>query len=152
MTIRTIVLKGDPPRFEDLADGTITPGFLIEKTATGVKAHATSGGNAAKMFAIENALQGDEIGDNYTAGDRVQYVHAKSGDEIYAYLADGQDVSVNSPLESNGNGYLKLHTPPVESSERTGTEYYDAIVGYALEALSLGTSGNGATRIKIRVA
>ncbi|MBU2249824.1 MAG: hypothetical protein KKD77_23960 [Gammaproteobacteria bacterium] len=108
---RTIVLKGEPLQFEDLADAAITPGFLIEITATGVKKHATKGGAAAPMFAIENSLEGDEIGTDYDAGDRVQYVHARSGDEILAYLADGEDVTKGSFLCSNGNGYLQKATP-----------------------------------------
>ena len=66
---RTIVLKGDPLRQEAKAAGTITPGHLIQFNSSGnVVVHATAKGNAAAMFAIENALYGKEVGTDYSSG------------------------------------------------------------------------------------
>lgn len=154
-TDRTIVLKGDPLRYEGVANAAITPGHLIEEMSTGkLRKHATAGGNAAKLFAIENALEGQEVGDDYSAADQVQYVAARPGDEIQAWLADGENVSIGDPLESNGDGTLRKHTPRVESSALAGqTEYLNVIVGFAREALNLAaTTSLTDTRIRIRVA
>lgn len=145
-TDRVIVLKGNPPQFEGKAAEAITPGMLLEFNTSGdLIKHDSAGGNLAAMFAIENSLQGDEVGDAYASGARVQYVHARPGDEIQAYLYDGESVSINDFLESAGNGYLrKAHD--TESDDI----YNNNIVGVALETLDL-SSALGTTRIRIRV-
>ena len=58
---------------ERVANAAITPGMLIEIMSTNkVRAHATAQGNAAKIFALEDELQGKGIDDNYSALDPVQ--------------------------------------------------------------------------------
>ncbi len=143
MAPKTIVLKGDPLRKERTAAGTITPGFLIELDTNGdVVAHATDGGDAARMVAIEDALQGNEIGDDYSSGDQVQYVTPRPGDELYMWLADGETASIGSFLISKGNGELKVFTG--DSADQTGPLFQ------ALEALDLAaTTTLVATRIKV---
>jgi len=136
---------------EYLAGGTITPGMLLEfMTSTAlyaltVKAHATAGGNALPvMFALEDELQGNDIKTNYSSGDRVQVWIPQRGEEVYAILADGEDVNVGDPLESNGAGYLQKHVADVESFESAEagaiTVYPQNIVAVALEHLDLGSS------------
>lgn len=145
MAPKTILLKGDPLRKERTAAGTITPGHLIELDTNGdVIVHATSGGVAAPMFAIENALEGNEIGDNYSSGDQVQYVVGRPGDEIYAWLADGETAVIGSFLLSNGNGQLKVFTGDSADAAEP--------LAQALEALDLAaTTTLVATRIKVEL-
>jgi hypothetical protein len=108
MASNAILIKGDPIRKEGLAGESITPGELLMWFAgpDRLMKHDTSGGAAQKMFAVEEDIVGDEISDAYASGSRVQYVTARQGDEIYAYLASGQNLAKGAPLMSNGAGYL----------------------------------------------
>lgn len=153
----TITIMGDPVRKESVAAAVISPGSLIERaSATTVQVHSTSGGNAQKMFALEDELQGKEISDDYAAAARVLFGIFRPGDEVYARLADGQAASVGDPLESNGDGTLKVHTPQTLEDSNPGTNYVDGIVAYAKEALDLasssGASGATADRIIVEIA
>lgn len=150
MSANTIILKGDPIRKEKVAGAAITPGHLLQRTsADKVVVHATAGGNAAKLFAIENDLFGNGITDAYAANDTVQFVFARPGDEIQAILKDGETAVIGSPLESAGDGTLQVHV--VDS---TGPIETDVIVGYALEAVDLSDSSGAdpSARINIEVA
>jgi len=149
MASKTILLKGDPLRKEYECGGTITPGHLCKLNTDGeAVVHSDAGKTASKLFAIENALQGDEIGDDYSDGDRGQFVAARQGDEIYAWLADGETAVIESYLESAGDGTLQVYA----SSSAGAVEYPNSIIGKALEALDLSASAiSAAARIKIEV-
>lgn len=153
---------------EYVANAAIIPGMLIELMSTNkVRAHATSGGNALPMFALEDELQGNGIDDAYAAADQVQCWVAVRGEEVYAILADGETAAIGSLLESNGAGYLKVHTAETWTSkdaQEANTVYSNPIVGVALEYKDLsGSSGEGSAgessvsplgynkRIRIRV-
>lgn len=147
-----IILKGDPIRKEAVAGGTITPGMLLKRSsATQVIAHNVSGGNAMKLFALENGMIGDTITDNYVSGDQVQMAVFRPGDEAYLILKQGQNVAVGDPLESNGDGKLKKHTANTIDTTASVTEtiYESAIVGYALEAVNASSAD---ARIKVEIA
>lgn len=155
MAPKTILLKGDP--LQKIAKATavaITPGYLLQydSTAGQVEAHATAGGRAAKLFAIENALQGKEIGDDYDASGQVQYICARPGDEVYAWLKDGQNVASGIYLESNGDGTLR-EVVDVDVTDSASTVVQTSnLVGVSLEAVDLSASANTADgRIKIEV-
>jgi hypothetical protein len=143
MAPKTIVLKGDPLQKEREAAGTITPGHLIELDTSGnLVVHATEGGQAAKMVAIENSLEGQEIGDDYVSGDRVQYVTPRPGDELYMWLADNETAVIGGFAISKGNGQLKVFTG---DSADEGDPLFQF-----LEALDLAaTTTLVATRIKV---
>ncbi|MHA1809352.1 MAG: hypothetical protein ACTSYH_03465 [Candidatus Heimdallarchaeaceae archaeon] len=137
MAYRTVILAGDPIRGEGKANATITPGMLIERMSTGnLRAHASAGQNAQRMFAIEDDLQGNDISDNYSANNRVQYVVCRRGDRIAALIADGEDIAIGDLLESNGDGYLKEHS----ASSAGAVEYPECIVAIAREAIDLSDS------------
>ena len=105
-----------------------------------VKVHATAGGVAVPMFALENELAGKAISDAYAAGDLVPVWVVQRGEQVYALLADGENASIGSLLMSAGNGTLKV---------RTGT---NTIVAQALEALNLTASSvTAAARIVVMV-
>lgn len=129
------------------ANATITPGMLIELMSTNkVRAHASEGQNMVPMIALENALEGEDINDNYAANDKVQIWIPTRGDEAYMILEDGENVVIGDLLESNGAGYLQKHVADVESFESAEpgsiTVYPNQTKLMALEAKDLsGSSG-----------
>lgn len=141
---------------EQVAAAAITPGMLCELTSTAntVQKHSTDSGIAIPLFALEDNLQGKGIDEDYSAADQVQLWYPSRGDEVYAILADKENVSRGDFLVSAGDGTLKKLT--VNSAG--AAEYPEAIVGQALEALNLsGSSGEessglqGNQRLQIRI-
>jgi len=125
----------------------ITPGMLLELTSDGlVQAHSTEGGPVLPMFALEDELQGKGITDNYAVSAKIQVWTAVRGEEVYALLADGEDVAVGDFLVSDGTGKLKAAT--ADSSAVVVEEFPIAI---ALEAVDMsGSSGaDPSGRIKV---
>ena len=118
------------------AAAAITPGMLVELTSAGkVQAHSTAGGNAQRMFAFEDELQGKGINDAYATDDKVQVWVCRPGDQVYAILPDGQNIAVGDLLESAGDGMLQAHSPASE-----GLEFPEGVIGVALEAVDLSDS------------
>ena len=137
MAIKTITVKGDPVVDEYAAAAAITPGHLVEIASTGkVQVHSTSAGPARTCFALEDDLQGNEIGEAYAADDRVQVGTFKPGDRVFALLADGENASIGSKLESNGDGTLKVYDGTASAGD------LQTIIGEATEAVDMsGSSG-----------
>lgn len=132
---------------EYTAAAAIMPGMLIELITAGtVRAHATAAGNVAKMFALEDELQGNGIDTAYAAADRVQCWNPVPGEEVFAILSDGETVVKGDFLSSNGDGYLRKHVAETESwrNDESGahavTVSPNAIVAIALEAVDLSAS------------
>jgi len=149
MSYNTIKIKKYSDVVEEYpADATIYPGSLIQiNTEAEVKVHASAGGNVLPMFALEDELQGKGIDDAYAAGDRVQCWIPNRGDIVLAILADGQSCVEGDFLESNGAGYLQVHTPE-EVSSGSGQEggfsiYHNQIVGIALEEMDALSDSSG---------
>lgn len=139
-----IALKGDFIRKEGEASSAITPGDLVEFGGINdLQTHGSAGGPARKAFAIENDLIGDAIGDDYAAGDTVQYGVFVPGAEVNALLNYPENVSKGDPLVSGGDGGLVAF---IESTHEAG-----AIVGFANAALDT-TSLGAQARIVIEVA
>jgi hypothetical protein len=136
----TILLKGEWEMLqnEGVAGGTIRPGDLVSVTTAGAIVVNPTAGDAfpRKAFALEDDAQGKGIADSYAAADRVRYAECQPGNEIYAWLATTQTIVIGTPLESAGNGALRLRAT-------TG-----AGVATALEAVT--TTGSQA-RIKVKV-
>jgi len=151
MAYKTITIVGTPNRKEFTATAVaITPGFLVELATAGtVQAHSSGGATAAGMFAIEDENQGKEIADNYAVSALIQVAIYKPGDEVYALLADGETAVINSFLESNGDGYLRV----VDADASAGEIAVHSIVGIALEAVDMsGSAGvDPAQRIRIMI-
>jgi hypothetical protein len=157
MAYHTIIIENHSDVFKEFAAAAaITPGMLVEQTpaAATLRKHATSGGNARPMFAIEDALQGKGITDNYAAGDVVRAWIPGRGDIVYALIADEQNIAIGDPLESNGAGFLTKHTVETWNSadaQVANTVYSFPVVGYALEALDLsGLSTQGTSDAPLR--
>ena len=105
MSYNSIQLRGDFERYEGLvaATKTITPGMLVEVSATGV-APVGSAKVVEKAFAVEDALQGKpifsaaeaaareashgtkEVSGDYAAGDLIQYNIQQPGNRVYAWV------------------------------------------------------------------
>lgn len=163
-TYQTIILKNYLNIFEEYAAAAaITPGDLVELTSAGkVQRHSTADGNVLQMFAIEDALQGKGIDEDYATADVVRVWIPQRGDIVYARLADEQNVSIGDFLVSNGDGTLKKYT--LESWEsndaQAANKIYDrVIVGQVLEAQDLSgleTSESSAVGnsqwVKVRIA
>jgi GNAT superfamily N-acetyltransferase len=121
----------------------ITPGDLVEITSAGkVQKHSGAGKTAAAAFAIEDALQGKGLGveDAYAAGDRVRVWNAIPGEEVYARLADEENVAIGDFVESNGYGQVRKVVRSAESwesaNEGEGTSIFDKhVVGQVLAAV-----------------
>lgn len=142
---KTIAISGSHHRKEGVTDETVTPGHLLEYGGSNdLQKHSTASGNAGRMFALENDLVGDGIDDDYASGETVQFCIAKPGAKIYAWLAYGEDVSVDDYLESAGDGTLQEHTA-IGSDVQV-----EAVVARATEAVT-NTSGGEAVRIEVEV-
>lgn len=150
MAKNTICIKSkNSPKDEFIASGTITPGMMLEIDSNlKVKAHATAGGPATKLFAIEDENIGNGIADNYTATlpDVVRVVHARPGDWIYAIFDD--DSSQETPIVkgdyvvSSGDGRVRKF----QGGESVWVnEQSNSIIGIAQESQS--TAGGRVTII-----
>jgi len=137
MAFKTITIKGDPVIGERKAAAAITPGFLLELISTDkVQKHATAGGSAYAMFALEDENQGKEIGDAYVTDNVCLFGMFSPGDEVNALLANGETADIGSKLESNGDGYLRV----VDADVSVGDLGIQSIVCIALAALDMSDS------------
>lgn len=109
---RIHLVKGVESRYEEgRAGATITPGMLIALSSTGVYVpHSVATGNAERNFALEDALQGKTIDDNYASGDLTRFIIAGRGDVILGLLKAGQNVANGALLNSDGAGCLQAGT------------------------------------------
>jgi len=156
MAAKTIVLKGHGIRNEALANAAITPGHLVELMTTGkIRVHATAGGNAAALFAVEDDLQGKTIDDAYAANAIAQYDALYPGCEVQARIANGQNVAIGNFLESAGDGTLQVHTADVDANNSSAnfTVNTNQIVAVAMEACNMSGSSavdpSGKCRVRI---
>lgn len=151
MAPKTIVLKGDPIRKERQAAEALTPGELLDVDASSkLIPHGNAGQNAAAIFCLEEDFVGDDIDTDYAADDTVQYGFFRQGDEVYAWLAAGENVADGDELESDGAGALQAHTPQAvdEGGTATYTIYANAIVARAIEDKD---NSGGTTRVRVKV-
>jgi len=140
-----IHLKGMGRIDEADAAGVVRPGQLLQLNVDGdVIPHGIVLGQAERVFALEDALQGRAIATDYASGELVSFVLAAPGDEIYAWLAVGESVNVGDFLGSDGFGHLVLGD---ESGLTSGID----VIGVALETLDNSESDDNNARIKIRV-
>jgi len=158
MASKKILLLGEYIGKEGIANATITPGMLIERMSTGkLRAHATAGANAQKLFARENDLSGGTINTNYAADSRVLAMIPERGAEVYAILHDGENVAIGDALVSAGNGKLKKYVAEVDLNHAGSADFTvhtDQIVAYAMEAVNLSGSSDAdpSDRIIVEIA
>lgn len=116
----------------------INPGMLLEWTSGSlVQAHNSAGETLyGVMVAQEDENQGKGISDAYAASALINVGIFRSGDEVVLRLANGQNASIGSLLESDGAGALNVHA----LGSALVVESPQAIVGYALEAVDMSDS------------
>lgn len=142
MAYRTVIIKNYADVFQEYeAYEAISPGMLVEPRGgyNTIKKHATEGGNAIPMFAIENRLEGKGLADAYKAGDQVQCWIPQRGDQVYAQIEDEANIAIGDWLESNGAGYLQKAVNVEISSQAADIAYPKQLVGQALDALDLSS-------------
>lgn len=153
MAFHTIAIVGTPFVKEYTANAAITPGHLVELMSTGkVRVHATAGGTAQTMFALEDENQGNPISTAYSANNKCRCGVFTRGMEVYAILANGQTAAIGSKLESTGDGTLTVYSE--DSGVVSGAELADkTIVAQALEAVDMsGSSGEDPSgRIRVEI-
>jgi hypothetical protein len=152
MAYRTVKVKNYLNIFEEFeANAAITPGMLVEVLSTGkLRKHATAGGNALPMFAMEDSLQGKGIDDDIDSGDKVTAWVPQRGDHVNALLRDEQTIVIGDFLESDGEGRLQKHVVDKQSFQ-SGDNAVDwalsvlplQIIGQAVEAKDLSTLPEG---------
>lgn len=137
MARRVIALLGCPIITEDgSASEAITPGMLVQGT-TSIAKHASSGGNAARNFALEQDYLGKDIDEAYASGDQVRVGAFHQGCRVYALLPSGANITGGNFLESNGDGTLKAYGSGV-------------VVARALESVN-NSAGPSTARIRVEV-
>lgn len=138
---KRIHLLGPGRHEEAYAAAALTPGHLLATNSDGkVLKHATAGGKAERLFALEDALQGRTINTAYAADELVGIVVAAPGDVVYAWLSEGENVTPASLLTSNGDGTLKV----------AGGS--DEIIAKSMETLDKSDSGlEGDGRLVVRI-
>jgi hypothetical protein len=143
MAKQTIMLKKHADVYEEfVAHEAIIPGALVELNSDNeVLNHDTAQGSVVPpMFAIEDALQGKGIGDDYAAGDQVRVWIPGRGDQVNALLKDEQTIVIGDFLESDGYGKLQKYSTPTSADQDT---YPRAIVAMAMEAVDLSSLPEG---------
>lgn len=147
MTTANVVFSGpatvDPLREEKrVASGeTILPGHLVLNSSGEWKNHDAAGAAGPFRIANLNHFEQKSVTDALTVGQSSEAFVPRDGEDYNIVVADGEVVSVDSPLTSNGDGTMKVATV-------TGATP-DVVLMYAREAAS--PSGSTA-RVRARVA
>lgn len=149
-TAKTIGLKAPGVREEFTASEAITPGHLVEFGGSNeIQKHSTAGGEiGAVKIAVENDVVGDDVDTDYVSGEQTQ-VDAPHGGAVYMLrLANGENVTRGTALESAGDGTVQAAGTASSSAAHAG------IVGEADEDLDMsGSSGedpSGKIAVRIR--
>lgn len=145
-TPKTILLRGKPIQREAVAAGALIPGELAMLTNTGaLQRHNAAADVVEAVIVREQERAGGGIDAAYAANDRVPYYVCSKGDEVFAFVATGNNVAIGAKLESNGTGALRLSTHAVTNAA-TAAAWPLAV---ALEAINNASGVN--QRIKVRV-
>ncbi len=145
----TIQGRGHFEQYEAEANEVISPGHQIELLSTGkVQKVATAGIECEKIIAVEDAYQGNDISDDYSAGDMVQYRAQKPGNIVYCRLKDGENVAIGAKLAQAGGGEVKAMV-----ADSSGQVTEEKLMYIALEAVNLSSSSGAdpSNLIKCRV-
>ncbi len=91
---------------KSLAAGqTPKPGMLLMEDSSGtLTVHATQGGYAERLIALEDALQGKLVSEAYTASTVCDCALIAPGSESQVLVAAAQDIVIGDHLCSQGDG------------------------------------------------
>lgn len=111
------------------------------------------GTNASPRFALENPYNGTTgsaaIDVTYGSGESVFYVMAEEGDEIYAWIAAGENAAIGNYLV--GAGSAAPGDLAVAGTGAATEAEVESVVARALEAKN-NSAGTAHVRIKVEVA
>lgn len=129
----TIIIKAYVNiRDEKIANAILTPGHLVERMSTDkVKKHASAGGSANALFAIEDAYQGKKITEDYASAALVMLWRPVPGEQVNAIAKD--TIVIGDFVESGGDGTLRKYVSPASGGI---VQESQTIIGVALEAAS----------------
>lgn len=109
----TIHLAGEYRKLQslELASGqTPKPGSLLMITSAGaLTVHATAGGWAERIIALEDALLGKTKADAYVAETLCDCAIELPGSESQVLVDAGENIAIGDKLGSNGGGLFKEH-------------------------------------------
>jgi len=130
----------------------VTPGDLLDLDSDGYYVpHAGANLVASAIFALEEDLVGESIDTNYASGDTTRGYYAQPGDEIFAWLKNGESVTPADYLVSGGAGNLAKYA--VQAVDEGGSATFNIsdhmVVAKPLETLN-NTTGSDA-RILVEV-
>jgi hypothetical protein len=106
MAIERILLAGDPIYNEGVvkAANTITPGMFVKQDSGG---YLPAGANdVGAAVAVEFAMDGSGIDDDYTAGEQIRVANLRQGDQVYAILATSQTIALGAVLAVAAGGLV----------------------------------------------
>lgn len=156
MARMVIALLGCPVLSEDdKAAEAITPGHLVDWDSSGnLVKHATAGGRAAKMFALEqdppvkiSTDSGPAIDLAYGIGDQIKVGYFSTGMRVNALVAANAPAIVKGDyLESAGNGTVRkaLLTGLADLTDSSGGTANDTIESMADVATAGGATPTAA--------
>jgi hypothetical protein len=121
MTTRRIHSKGPFTHEEyNAGEAGIYPGMLLKIDSNNEVVKNDAEGMAAEaIFAAEDALQGGAVRDVYTDGEPVTCILPGKGCEVFALIANGEDISTGDELISNGEGRLIAKTNADSAADGT---------------------------------
>lgn len=127
-----------PLTVEGRADTVISPGFLVEQTATGLRAsnNAATVFNSEAIVAMEYGNHtGQTVEVDYAVNDYAIAAIARSGEFLNVMVNAGNNITARgTALSSNGDGTLKI-------AATDGTEqilfYADEVINVTSDALVL---------------
>lgn len=142
MSVKTIVVKGNPFKQEAFTASFCYPGQLLEYNTSGeVVKHTVAGGPiAVAMVAVEDDINPkyDACASPYLNDTVCQYVTPMPGDVLRMRCLTSTQVNVGGYLMSMGTGNLQPLTPV---GTATMGFRQDAIWGVAKETIAASTNG-----------
>lgn len=135
----TILIGGGGPAAEgagvyinDLVAGVaITPGMLIETYddagTTKWRPHTAAADVQPRTVALEQLMNNRGVDYVYAVGDLVQAIALYPGSVFWGIVANGQDISNQEPLQSNGDGRLKAATVTTAAGNVAHFKAHDAL-------------------------
>lgn len=133
----TVWLKGTGQVKEANAGGAITPGHLVLRGSAGTLTVAGAAAEVPMLVAYEQNYMGKDIDTAYASGERVPFIVAQPGEELYMLVPAAAAAIVVGDLLQAGAGGTVI--------KRTST---NKIFATALEAVD-NSAGGTAVRIKV---
>jgi hypothetical protein len=148
----TIVVKGGEEAVEALAnEANIYPGHLMDLLSTGkVQMNDTVAQPIERIVAIEDYLQGNDIANAYTNGERVSMRKFLPNDVALLVLADGENVAIGDYVEPTTGGEVKKLAVNSDGVTVTNKAAVLGVAVTAVDASDSATTALASRRIKIR--